>query len=140
MVEAGASGGIAATVESYYDKYDSYNDPKKGTDANVKGKKYPHFIDVPVELNQTLLWTQVYVPVMEGIAAGGGRQYARLILDWNSLTQISGPEKDKTALLSRISEAEARLAQLQKNNEGFAQEQIDALNQVITTAKSGYRR
>ena len=136
VVEAGASGGIAATVESYYDKYDSYNDPKKGTDANVKGKKYPHFIDVPVELNQTLLWTQVYVPVMEGIAAGGGRQYARLILDWNSLTQISGPEKDKTALLSRISEAEARLAQLQKNNEGFAQEQIDALNQVITTAKA----
>lgn len=136
VVEAGASGGIAATVESYYDKYDSYNDPKKGTDANVKGKKYPHFIDVPVELNQTLLWTQVYVPVMEGIAAGGGRQYARLILDWNSLTQISGPEKDKTELLSRISEAEARLAQLQKNNEGFAQEQIDALNQVITTAKA----
>ena len=136
QVEAGASGGIAATVESYYDKYDSYNDPKKGTDANVKGKKYPHFIDVPVELNQTLLWTQVYVPVMEGIAAGGGRQYARLILDWNSLTQISGPEKDKTALLSKISEAEARLAQLQKNNEDFAQEQLDALNQAIVTAKA----
>ena len=136
QVEAGASGGIVATVESYYDKYDSYNDPKKGTDANVKGKKYPHFIDVPVELNQTLLWTQVYVPVMEGIAAGGGRQYARLILDWNSLTQISGPEKDKTALLSKISEAEARLAQLQKNNEGFAQEQLDALNQAIVTAKA----
>lgn len=136
QVEAGASGGIAATVESYYDKYDSYNDPKKGTDANVKGKKYPHFIDVPIELNQTLLWTQVYVPVMEGIAAGGGRQYARLILDWNSLTQISGPEKDKTALLSKISEAEARLAQLQKNNEGFAQEQLDALNQAIATAKA----
>lgn len=136
QVEAGASGGIAATVESYYDKYDSYNDPKKGTDANVKGKKYPHFIDVPVELNQTLLWTQVYVPVMEGIAAGGGRQYARLILDWNSLTQISGPEKNKTALLARISEAEARLAQLQKNNEDFAQEQLDALNQAIVTAKA----
>ena len=136
QVEAGASGGIAATVESYYDKYDSYNDPKKGTDANVKGKKYPHFIDVPVELNQTLLWTQVYVPVMEGIAAGGGRQYARLILDWNSLTQISGPEKDKTALLAKISEAEARLAQFQKNNEGFAQEQLDALNQAIATAKA----
>ena len=136
VMEAGASGGIAATVESYYDKYDSYNDPKKGTDANVKGKKYPHFIDVPVELNQTLLWTQVYVPVMEGIAAGGGRQYARLILDWNSLTQISGPEKDKTAFLSRLSEAEARLAQLQKNNEGFAQEQIDALSQVIVTGKA----
>lgn len=136
QVEAGASGGIAATVESYYDKYDSYNDPKKGTDANIKGKKYPHFIDVPVELNQTLLWTQVYVPVMEGIAAGGGRQYARLILDWNSLTQISGPEKDKTALLARISEAEARLVQLQKNNEGFAQEQLDALNQAIATAKA----
>ena len=136
QVEAGASGGIAATVESYYDKYDSYNDPKKGTDANVKGKKYPHFIDVPVELNQTLLWTQVYVPVMEGIAAGGGRQYARLILDWNSLTQISGPEKDKTSLLSKISEAEARLAQLQKNNEDFAQEQLDALNQAIVTAKA----
>ena len=134
--EAGAGGGIAATVESYYDNYDSYNDPQKGTDANVKGKKYPHYINIPVELNQSLLWTQVYVPVMESISAGGGRQYARLILDWNSLTQVSGVQKDKTALLTKISEAEARLASLKNNNEGFAGEQLEALSQVITTAKA----
>ena len=38
---AEAATAKAVGVESYYDVYDSYNDPKKGTDATVKGKKYP---------------------------------------------------------------------------------------------------
>ena len=136
VLEAGAGGGIAATVESYYDNYDSYNDPQKGTDANVKGKKYPHYINIPVELNQTLLWTQVYVPVMESISAGGGRQFVRLILDWNSLKQVSGPTKDKSALLAKISEVQNVLNGLQKDSQGFTAEQIAVLSQAITTAQA----
>lgn len=133
---AGNVGGIEAGVESYYDgTYDSYNDPKTGTDANVKGKLYPHYIQIPIDLNRSLLWTQVYVPVMEAIG-GGGRQYARLVLDWSDLKQISGTETDKSALTSGISEAESLLANLNADSQGFADEQIQALSQVIETAKA----
>lgn len=132
---AGNVGGIAADVESYYDGYDSYNDPKTGTDANVKGKLYPHYIQIPIDLNRSLLWTQVYVPVMEAIG-GGGRQYARLVLDWSDLKQISGTETDKSALVSGISGAESLLAGLNADSQGFAGEQIQALSQVIAAAKA----
>ena len=132
---AGSVGGIAATVESTYDGYDSYNDPNTGTDANVKGKLYPHYITIPIELNRSLLWTQVYVPVMETIG-GGGRQYARLCLDWSTLKQISGTTTDKSKLASGISEAETLLAGLNNDNQGYAAEQIQALTQVIAAAKA----
>lgn len=132
---AGNVGGIQATVEEYYDGYDSYNDPDNGTDANVKGKLYPHYITIPIDLNRSLLWTQVYVPVMEEIG-GGGRQYARLCLDWSSLKQISGTETDKSTLNSGISEAEALLNNLNADSQGFAAEQIQALNAVLTAAKA----
>lgn len=132
---AGSVGGVTATVESTYDGYDSYNDPNTGTDANVKGKLYPHYITIPIELNRSLLWTQVYVPVMEAIG-GGGRQYARLCLDWSTLKQISGITTDKSALNSGIAEAENLLAGLNKDNQGYAAEQIQALTEVITAAKA----
>ncbi len=132
---AGSVGGTAATVESTYDGYDSYNDPNSGTDANVKGKLYPHYITIPIDLNRSLLWTQVYVPVMETIG-GGGRQYARLCLDWSTLKQISGTTTDKSKLTSGISEAETLLAGLNNDNQGYAAEQIQALTQVIAAAKA----
>lgn len=134
-VYAGNADGIEAEVESYYDKYDSYNDPKTGTDANVKGKLYPHYIQIPIDLNRSLLWTQVYVPVMEEIG-GGGRQYARLILDWSDIRQISGTQTDKSALVSGISEAESLLANLNADSQNFAAEQIQALSSVIAAAKA----
>lgn len=132
---AGNVGGIAADIESNYDGYDFYNDPKNGTDANVRGKLYPHYITIPIDLNRSLLWTQVYVPVMEAIG-GGGRQYARLVLDWSSLNQISGTGTDKSALVSGISEAESLLASLNADSQNFAGEQIQALTQVIAAAKA----
>ena len=134
-VYAGNAGGIQADVESYYDKYDSYNDPQTGTDANVKGKAYPHYIQIPIDLNRSLLWTQVYVPVMEEIG-GGGRQYARLILDWSDIRQISGTQTDKSTLVSGISEAESLLANLNADSQNFAAEQIQALSSVIAAAKA----
>ena len=135
-VYAGSVGGIAADVESTYENYDGYNDPNTGTDATVKGKQYPHYITIPIELNRSLLWTQVYVPVMESIGAGGGRQFARLVLDWSSLNQISGTKTDKSALVSGISEAETLLNSLNADNQGYAAEQIQALQSVIDAAKA----
>lgn len=95
---------VAATIESYYDGvYDSYNDPDNGTDSNVKGKLYPHIMNLPLDsLGDNEVWVQVYVPVMESINAGGGRQYAKIQIDWDSRKQISGIETDKTKLKNLI--------------------------------------
>lgn len=134
--QALSSEGVEVGVESWYDTYDSYNDPKKGTDANVKGSKYPHYITMPVSLNQGLVWVQLYVPVMESISAGGGLQYAKLYLDWNTLTQISGTDSDKSALTDTLTQAQAVLAGLQKDSQGFAREQIDMLAQAVTAAQA----
>lgn len=82
--------GQAAGVTAYYEGiYDSYNDATTGTDSSVKGKWYPKTLSFPIAENDSELWVQVYVPVMESISTGGGRQYAKLELDWNSITKIS---------------------------------------------------
>ena len=99
---------VPADVEEYYeDTYDVYNDPQNGTDANVKGKLYPHYMTMPVTLGDNEIWVQVYVPVMEAINTGSGLQYAKLQLDWDSRVQISGTETDKNALEALIGRAAA---------------------------------
>ena len=99
---------VPADVEEYYeDTYDVYNDPQNGTDANVKGKLYPHYMTMPVTLGDNEIWVQVYVPVMEAINTGSGLQYAKLQLDWDSRVQISGTETDKNALKALIGRAAA---------------------------------
>lgn len=88
---------VALDVESYYEEvYDEYNHPDSGLDENVKGELYPHFITMPVTLYDMEIWTQVYVPVMESIVAGNGLQYARLQLDWDTLTRTGDlPEQEE---------------------------------------------
>ena len=137
LARASASA-VSVTVESWYDKYDSYNDPKTGTDDNVKGQKYPHYITLPVQLNQSLVWTQLYVPVMEAISTGGGKQYAKMYLDWTTLKQISGTQSDKSALKNKITSARKVLAALQKDSQGYAKEQLSMLTQSIATGRAVY--
>ena len=136
---AEAATAKAVGVESYYDVYDSYNDPKKGTDATVKGKKYPHYITIPVELNQSIVWTRIYVPVMEAINAGGGKQYAKLYLDWNDLKQVSGTETDKAALKKQITNAQNVQKSLKQDSQGYAGEQLTMLANAIAAAQAVYK-
>ena len=89
-----ASG--AEILEQYDGVYDSYNDPENGLDENVKGMIYPKKIAIPVTEGDGEIWTQVYVPVMEAVSAGSGEQYARLQLDWSSLTPVSKPTEPST--------------------------------------------
>ena len=89
-----ASG--AEILEQYDGVYDSYNDPENGLDENVKGMIYPKKIAIPVTAGDGEIWTQVYVPVMEAVSAGSGEQYARLQLDWSSLTPVSKPTEPST--------------------------------------------
>lgn len=138
QIARASASAVSVNVESWYDKYDSYNDPKTGTDANVKGQKYPHYITLPVQLNQSLVWTQLYVPVMEAISTGGGKQYAKMYLDWTTLKQISGTQSDKSALKNKITSARKVLAALQKDSQGYAKEQLSMLTQSIATGRAVY--
>lgn len=93
--ESDAASG-AEILEQYDGVYDSYNDPENGLDENVKGMIYPKKIAIPVTEGDGEIWTQVYVPVMEAVSAGSGEQYARLQLDWSSLTLVSKPTEPST--------------------------------------------
>lgn len=93
--ESDAASG-AEILEQYDGVYDSYNDPGNGLDENVKGMIYPKKIAIPVTAGDGEIWTQVYVPVMEAVSAGSGEQYARLQLDWSSLTPVSKPTEPST--------------------------------------------
>ena len=75
---------VATEVESYY------KDKDNGYDC-------PHYLTMPVTLYEKEIWAQIFVPVMETIAAGTGEQYARLCLDWSTLKKTGDlPEKTTT--------------------------------------------
>ncbi len=119
-VPTGSEAIYPTTVDEYYDEYDSFNDPQNGTDSYMMSlveKRYPKKLSMPVEVNDSEIWVQVYVPVMESINEGGGRQYARLQLDWSTLTKIKDLDKeelektDTTQLQSIINRAKSCLKQ-----------------------------
>lgn len=93
---------IPINIESYFENtYDSYNDPKTGTDSRVKGKLYPHYMSFPVNYQQEEMWVQVYVPVMEAISKGSGLQYARFQFDWNTLKKVSDETKIESSVTTQ---------------------------------------
>ena len=133
-------------VESYYkDVYDEYNDPQKGTDATVKGKLYPHYLNLPVDYEKKQIWIQVYVPVMEAINKGSGLQYARLQLDWTTVKKVSDelPDTDtiddtktvdKGGLQYLILSANALLS----HDNLYTKSTINALKKSLENAKKVY--
>ncbi|MGL6201042.1 MAG: NEAT domain-containing protein, partial [Lachnospiraceae bacterium] len=145
---------VAANVESYYEGiYDEYNDPDTGIDANIKGKLYPQYMTIPIELGDDLIWAQVYVPVMEAISTGSGLQYAKLVLDWGSLEQQTGVDTDKAALKELIAQAEEllnsvgedaaleqaiKLAQSVLDNLNVDQDAVDAVAAALKDAMNVY--
>lgn len=93
-IPKGTKAESVKVTEYYEGVYDEYNDSKNGTDLNVKGKLYPHYAIMPIKQNEKVTWVQVYVPVMEAISKGSGTQYARLILDWSTLTKTNEKPDD----------------------------------------------
>ncbi len=87
----------SAEVLQYYENYDAFNQPGTGTDETVRGKKYPHTIQIPITQDRTQIWTHIYVPVMESLSKGSGDQFAKLILDWSTLTKTEEAAVQKTA-------------------------------------------
>ena len=126
----------SVNIESYYEGvYDIYNNAENGIDENVKGKLYPHFMSMPVSYGSEVIWVQVYVPVMESIQTGNGLQYARLVLDWTTVKQLTGTSADKNELNSMIEEAAKLSSDIKENDYGYSTENIDALNAIISLAK-----
>ena len=119
-------------VEYSYIGYDEYNDPDFGSDSYIKGKSYPEVVSIPVELNDNEIWVQVYVPVMEGIAAGNGTQKARLCLDWSSVKQVRDDSID-------VSELEKQIGYAKAVEKGTASDATwEALQQAILSAQAVY--
>ena len=85
-----------AEVLEYYEHYDSYNQPGTGTDERVRGKQYPKTIQIPITQDCPQIWTHIYVPVMESLSKGSGDQFAKLILDWSTLTKTAEAPVQKT--------------------------------------------
>lgn len=133
-------------VESYYkDTYDEYNDPNTGTDANIKGKLYPHYLNMPIEYKDKEVWVQVYVPVMEKILQGGGLQYAILQLDWTTLTKTSDTplDLDSESSTSSVDKGGLQYLLLSANSllsheELYTSETVKVLKNAITKAQSVY--
>lgn len=95
------------SIKSYHDVYDEYNDPKRGSDKSLKGRKYPQYCIMPItppgdgESTNRQYWIKVYVPLMESLNPGGGTQYARLIINWSSVKPkkaITNNRPDKSRL------------------------------------------
>lgn len=121
----------ACTLEEYHEGvYDLFNHPDTGIDTSLRGKLYPKYLTMPVDYKDPEVWVKVYVPIMESISAGGGTQYARLQMDWDTLTW---KEPDKRAL----EEAADQLARLKGTvvPADYTQEMAELLDQAIITGK-----
>ncbi len=123
---------VSADVVSTYSGYDEFNDPDFGTDDIMRGTSYPREISIPVAIGDTEVWLQVYVPVMESIAAGCGTQQARLHLDWSdgSLVQI----RDESIDISKL-EKQIKYAKKLKQGES-ADDTWQALAKAIESAQT----
>ena len=139
-VPTGSEAIYPTAVDEYYDVYDSFNDPKTGTDSymmSLEEKRYPKQLSMPVEAGDEEIWVQVYVPVMEAINTGGGRQYARLQLNWDSLKKVRDLDSDEeqkvetSELSSMINRAKACL----KQTDTYKTESLLDLQEKMFTAQ-----
>jgi hypothetical protein len=58
------------------------------------GQWYPKELGISVTVGQEITPVEVFVPVMDAIQSGSGTQLARLQLDWDSISLISGDIPD----------------------------------------------
>ena len=115
---------VNAEVQTYWE------DDNGNRISDDYGTDYPRYMSVPLkDLGQSIVWVQVYVPIMDEISKGTGTQMAKLLLDWDSREQISGVETDKTELNELIAQAK-KLEQGEASDEAFA-----ALQAAIASAE-----
>lgn len=119
----------ACAIEEYHEGvYDIFNDPKTGKDTAVKGQLYPKYLTMPVIYGDTEVWVRVYIPIMESISAGGGTQYARLQMDWDTLTWIVPDMGDLDAAVQQLVQIKGAVLATD-----YTQEMVELLEQSVTT-------
>ncbi len=106
--------GYGSSVVSNYDVYDDYNDPSTGTDALMKGNKYPRGVAVNVDLSVDRYTATFYVPLMAEL--GNGNQTAFLKLSYpaemidnseeSAENQVDAEEKEVEAGVDDVSKEE----------------------------------
>lgn len=116
----------ACAIEEYYEGvYDRFNEPGTGIDPAVKGRLYPKYLTMPMAYRDTEIWVRVYIPIMESISAGGGTQYARLQMDWDTLAWIAPDKESLDAAVQQL--AQMREVVLAAD---YTQEMVDLLEQA----------
>ena len=119
----------ACTIEEYYEGvYDIFNDPETGKDTAVKGQLYPKYLTMPVTYRDTEVWVRVYIPIMESISAGGGTQYARLQMDWDTLAWTAPDKGDLDAAVQQLVQIKGAVLAAD-----YTQEMVDLLEQSVIT-------
>lgn len=78
-----------ATVISTYDVVDQYNS-EESTDINCAGKAYPKQLSIPVNMEDELIWSEVYVPIMGSMNMG--TQICRLKVDYEKAAAYTAPD------------------------------------------------
>lgn len=121
----------SAEAVSVYDVVDEYN-RDDSSDKNCAGKKYPKQMKLPVNLEENLIWAEVYVPVMGSV--GSGTQLCRLRIDYSSAQEYVKP--DMTELEKAIEKAEAvKAGEYTESSVQKLQEVLAAAGEVL---ESGY--
>ena len=141
-----------ATVLSRYDVVDEYN-KEDSQDTICAGKKYPKEMTIPTDPEQTLIWCEVYVPVMGSMNLG--TQVCRLYVDYSRAKSYAAP--DKTTLAGQVkaaSEVEEALytdasvktfhsaldnAKEILNNDYFLQKDADEAAEALKNAVDGLK-
>lgn len=117
----------ACVIEEYYEGvYDVFNDPDTGKDLAVKGHLYPKYLTMPVAYRDAEVWVRVYIPIMESISAGGGTQYARLQMDWDTLTWIAPNKGDLDVAVQQLAQMKGVVLAAD-----YTQEMVDLLEQAV---------
>ncbi len=97
----------AQILEEYTGIYDLFNDSaSEYYDEKTQGGWYPKKLSIPIQPNDNMFYVEVYVPVMESIGEGQGTKVARLSIDWEHIIQLTGVNRDNSALdalLDRVS-------------------------------------
>lgn len=80
---------VPSTVLSTYSTVDEYN-ATDSQDPTVAGKAYPKEQMIPITLGEDEIFVSIYVPISAPYIGYGKKHEARLILDYSSVTPISG--------------------------------------------------
>ncbi len=132
--------GRTANVLSAYDVVDSYNDAENGTDAKMKGKKYPQRLSFAVKLEQNIYNCVIYVPVMGEM--GFGNQDARIKIDYpaealspatETTTKARTTEQVTEALTSEVSAVTESTAEKQSETKENNSEQESSTSEESTS-------